>query len=90
MIKELQALCLNVTVLNDSLEPIKIKESVEEELEELQVNIEGTEGFVPAPPTEEPVEVEEEPEEDIEEDFGDLPLDGFGEELEFDDFNDEH
>jgi DNA-directed RNA polymerase subunit beta len=90
LIKELQALCLNVKVLNDDNQEIKLKESVEEELEELDVNIEGTEEFVPATPGEEYVEGEDETEEEIELDYDDLPLDDFQDELELDDFNDEH
>jgi len=92
LIKELQALCLNVKVLNDDNEEIRLKESVEEELEELEVNIEGTEEFVPPAPTEEFVEaeIEEEVEEFEEEPDYDLSLDDFEEDLELDDFNDEH
>jgi len=91
LIKELQALCLNVKVLNDDKEEIRFKESVEEELEELEVNIEGTEGFVAPVPTEEYVEPEEETEEDSEIEFDDnLPLEVLEDELELDDFNDEH
>ena len=90
LIKELQALCLNVKVLNDSNEEIKLKESVDEEMEELDVNIEGTEDFVPPTPTEEYVEMDEEVEEEQDIDYDDLPLEDFGTELELDDFNDEH
>jgi DNA-directed RNA polymerase subunit beta len=90
LIKELQALCLNVKVLNDDKEEIRLKESVEEELEELEVNIEGTEEFVPPTPSDDYVEGEEEVEEEIDIDYDDLPLDEFTDELELDDFNDEH
>ncbi len=92
LIKELQALCLNVKVLNDDKEEIKIKESVEEELEELDVNIEGNEEFVPPVPDDDYIENEEEQEqeEDVELDYEELPLDDFDGELEIDDFNDEH
>ncbi|ERI93018.1 DNA-directed RNA polymerase, beta subunit [Clostridiales bacterium oral taxon 876 str. F0540] len=90
LIKELQALCLDVKVLNDDNQEVKLKESVEEELEELEVNIEGTEDFVPPAPTEEYVETDDDVEEDIDLDYDDLPLDSFDEELELDDFNDEH
>jgi DNA-directed RNA polymerase subunit beta len=90
LIKELQALCLNVKVLNDENEEIRLKESVEEELEELEVNIEGTEEFVPPTPSDDYVEGEEEADEDVEIEFDDLPLDEFTDELELDDFNDEH
>jgi DNA-directed RNA polymerase subunit beta len=43
LIKELQSLCLDVKVYSEEQEEIAIKESVEDELEELSVNIEGTE-----------------------------------------------
>lgn len=43
LIKELQALCLNVKVLNDKKEEIKLREYTEEELEALEINIEGKE-----------------------------------------------
>ncbi|WP_315118801.1 DNA-directed RNA polymerase subunit beta [uncultured Clostridium sp.] len=93
LIKELQALCLDVKVLNDDNEEIKLKESVEDELEELEVNIEGTEEYVPPTPSDEYVEDEEKNEnvdEDVDIDYEDLPLDDFENDLELDDFNDEH
>ncbi|GAB6168960.1 DNA-directed RNA polymerase subunit beta [Clostridium carnis] len=92
LIKELQALCLDVKVLNDENQEVKLKEFAEEEMEDLEVNIEGTEEVVP-----EEVNVDdsytstdEEMEEEVE--FENFPLDGFHEEdLELDDFvNDEH
>ncbi|NLD51104.1 MAG: DNA-directed RNA polymerase subunit beta, partial [Clostridiaceae bacterium] len=43
LIKELQSLCLDVKVYSEEQEEIAIKESVEDELEELNVNIEGRE-----------------------------------------------
>ncbi|MEN2551697.1 hypothetical protein AAER97_03945, partial [Acinetobacter baumannii] len=55
LIKELQALCLDVKVLNNDNEEVKLKEFVDEEVEELEVNIEGTEErTVPTPVVEEP------------------------------------
>lgn len=92
LIKELQALCLNVKVLNDENEEIRLKESVEEELEDLDVNLEGTEEFVPPTPDDDYLESneEEQDEEDIDIDYAELPLDDFQGELEIDDFNDEH
>jgi DNA-directed RNA polymerase subunit beta len=90
LIKELQALCLDVKVLNDDNQEIRLKESVEEELEELEVNIEGSEEFVPPAPTDDYLEGEEDIDEEIELDYEDLPLDDFQDELELDDFNDEH
>ncbi len=92
LIKELQALCLDVRVLNDENQEVKLKEFAEEEMEDLEVNIEGTEDVVS-----DDVNVddsytisEEEVEEDVE--FDNFSLDGFHEEdLELDDFvNDEH
>ncbi|WP_163195122.1 DNA-directed RNA polymerase subunit beta [Clostridium thermarum] len=90
LIKELQALCLNVKVLNDSNEEIKIKESVDEEMEDLEVNIEGTEELIPPTPTDDYLDNDEEIDEDIDIDYDELPLDDFQDELELDDFGDEH
>ena len=47
LIKELQSLCLDVKVYSEEKEEIAIKESVEDELEELNVNIEGREDEAP-------------------------------------------
>ncbi|MCX7921182.1 MAG: DNA-directed RNA polymerase subunit beta [Clostridia bacterium] len=47
LIKELQSLALDVKVYSEEQEEIAIKESVEDELEELNVNIEGREDEVP-------------------------------------------
>ncbi|KYH28803.1 DNA-directed RNA polymerase subunit beta [Clostridium colicanis DSM 13634] len=99
LIKELQALCLNVKVLSDTNEEIKIKESVDEEMEDLGVNIEGTEDEVLPEPKDD--ELDEPVEEDIDDmpdmdEFNDikldydLPLDEIGDGLELEDFNDEH
>ncbi|MFL0270288.1 DNA-directed RNA polymerase subunit beta [Candidatus Clostridium radicumherbarum] len=90
LIKELQALCLDVKVLNDSNQEVKLKESVEEELEELEVNIEGTEELISPAPIEEFIESDDDVEEETELDYDDLPLGNFDEDLELDDFNDEH
>jgi len=89
LIKELQALCLDVKVLNDDNEEIKLRESVEDEIEDLGVNIEGNEEFVPPTPNDEYME-NEEVEEELEIDYDDLPLDELEGDLEIDDFNDEH
>ncbi|MBV4441063.1 DNA-directed RNA polymerase subunit beta [Clostridium tyrobutyricum] len=43
LIKELQALCLDVKVLNDKNEEIKLRESMDDDVEDLGVNIEGNE-----------------------------------------------
>ncbi|MGH4052274.1 MAG: DNA-directed RNA polymerase subunit beta [Clostridium sp.] len=93
LIKELQALCLNVKVLTDELEEIKLKESVDDEMEELNlnVNIEGSEDVAPESPTEEYIELIDEDEEvDVEINYDEVPLEDFGEDLELNDFNDEH
>jgi DNA-directed RNA polymerase subunit beta len=90
LIKELQALCLDVKVLNDDNEEIRIKESVEEEMEDLEVNLEGSEEFIPATPSDDYLDSEEEIEEELDLDYDDLPLDDFQDELELDDFGDEH
>jgi DNA-directed RNA polymerase subunit beta len=47
LIKELQSLCLDVKVFSEEREEIAIKESVEDELEDLNVNIEGREDEAP-------------------------------------------
>ena len=46
LIKELQALCLDVKVLNEDNEEVKLKEFSDDDSEELEVNIEGTEELV--------------------------------------------
>ncbi len=91
LIKELQALCLDVKVLNDDNQEIKLKESVDEDADELEVNIEGTEN---QPEEKEEKEEEKEDsdeyddlrEEDVEPDLEELSLD----DLDLDDFGDEH
>lgn len=47
LIKELQSLSLDVKVLSEEHEEIAIKESVEDEVEELTVNLEGREDEIP-------------------------------------------
>ncbi|GKU27844.1 DNA-directed RNA polymerase subunit beta [Clostridium folliculivorans] len=89
LIKELQALCLDVRVLNDDKEEVKLKELVDEDIEELEVNIEGTEDIVPqTPDVDDSYTSAEESEEDI--DYDSLDFDEFNTDLELDDFNDEH
>ncbi|MBK1810265.1 DNA-directed RNA polymerase subunit beta [Clostridium sp. YIM B02505] len=89
LIKELQALCLDVRVLNDDKEEVKLKELVDEDIEELEVNIEGTEDLVPqTPEVDDSYTSAEETEEDI--DYDSLDFDEFNTDLELDDFNDEH
>lgn len=93
LIKELQALCLDVRVLNDENQEVRLKEFAEEDMADLEVNIEGTEELVTNEGSngdDSYTIVEEEMEEEVE--FENFPLDGFHEEeLELDDFvNDEH
>ena len=94
LIKELQALCLDVKVLNDANEEVRLKEFAEEDMDDLEVNIEGTEEIVNDIPVGDDsyTSGEEESEEEIEFDAEAFTLDGFHEEeLELDDFvNDEH
>ena len=99
LIKELQALCLDVKVLNDNNEEVKLKEFSEDDIEDLEVNIEGTEelgntqsvandSYISANDNDE-VDADIDVEEDI--DIDPFTLDGFHEELDLDDFvNDEH
>jgi len=61
LIKELQSLALDVKVYSEDRGEIAIKESVDDELEELNVNIEGRE--------------DEAPRTDYDDDLGDEPLD---------------
>ncbi|AVQ38200.1 DNA-directed RNA polymerase subunit beta [Clostridium botulinum] len=95
LIKELQALCLDVKVLNDDNQEIKLKESVDEDADELEVNIEGTENQSGDKEEKEDKEKEDSEdnneyddlrEEDVEPDLEELSLD----DLDLDDFGDEH
>ncbi|KYH31300.1 DNA-directed RNA polymerase subunit beta [Clostridium tepidiprofundi DSM 19306] len=100
LIKELQALCLDVKVLNDNHDEIEIKESVDDEIDDLEINIEGNEdetqrlankdNLVKKEDIVENVDDVENVEDDVEIDFSELPLEGFTEELELNDINDEH
>lgn len=89
LIKELQALCLDVKVLNDDNQEVRLRESVDEEMEDLGVNIEGNEEFVPPPPSDDYVE-NDDSDEELDLDYEDLSLDEIQGELEIDDFGDEH
>ena len=68
LIKELQALCLNVRVLNDSYEEIEIKETLEDDIADIDVSFEESIKYEePAqniPENEEPEYQEEYEEED--------------------------
>jgi DNA-directed RNA polymerase subunit beta len=95
LIKELQALCLDVRVLNEANEEVKLKEFVEDDLDDLEVNIENQEEL--QLPVDENIDdsytvVEDEVENDDnqDEDFENFEIEEIQEELELDDFNDEH
>lgn len=91
LIKELQALCLDVKVLAGDNEEVKLRDSVDEGLESLDVNIEGNEDGVPSSPPDDYVETDnQDADDDIELDYDDLPLDDLQNGLELEDFNDEH
>ncbi|NFO25270.1 DNA-directed RNA polymerase subunit beta, partial [Clostridium botulinum] len=98
LIKELQALCLDVKVLSGDNEEITIRESVDEEMEDLGVNIEGNEDEIISVTQQSKDDSEEAIEDmnDIDEfdemklEYNDLPLDEFENGLELEDFNDEH
>jgi DNA-directed RNA polymerase subunit beta len=73
LIKELQSLALDVKVFSEEREEITIKESVEDELEELNVNIEGREDEAPLADLEELSEESLDDDMDMEDfDLGDL------------------
>ncbi|MFA9397130.1 MAG: DNA-directed RNA polymerase subunit beta [Clostridiaceae bacterium] len=87
LIKELQALCLNVKVLNDAQEEITLRDGTEDELKDIDVNIEGTEDLLVEKDKEEYLSAEEI---DIEPQDDDLLLESFDSDLELDDFDEEH
>ena len=101
LIKELQALCLDVRVLSSDHEEILLKESVEEEMEDVEVNLEVTE-VLPTQPMEETISMDNEQEEfyddeEVPENLDEEPegleeisLEDFNDNFELDDFNDEH
>ena len=76
LIKELQSLALDVKVYSEEREEIAIKESVDDDVEELNVNIEGREDEAPL------TDYDDDLEDDIEED--DLDID----DLDLDDISD--
>ena len=92
LIKELQALCLDIKVLNDNHEEVELKEFADSEMADLDVNIEGAEDSVKP----EPEVIDDGYEENKEEDLDDIDYDenaditAFDDQLELDDFNDEH
>ncbi len=84
LIKELQALCLDIKLLDENHEEIKLKESVDDEVEDLEVNIEGKEDSFTKEPVKEFIEPIDTDSSDVEEDsdFEDIKLDDFDDELE--------
>jgi len=96
LIKELQALCLDVRVLNEDNQEVQLKELTDDDSEQLDVNMEGTEDFV-APteqngdmPSDDSYTEPEEKEEDIDdEDFDGFQIDSLQDDLRLDDFNDD-
>jgi DNA-directed RNA polymerase subunit beta len=93
LIKELQSLCLDVRVLTDEREEIILKESVEDELGDLDINIEGEEelksGIIVDDKQDEIIE-EDDSDSDLDFDFDELPLDDLENQFELEDFDDEH
>ena len=89
LIKELQALCLDVKVLNDDNEEIAIKELADDDMVELEVNIEGSEDYVESKQQDNNyAEVnDKEKESDNNDDFS---FDDLTKGLQLDDFKDEH
>ena len=96
LIKELQALCLDVKVLNEYNQEVQLRELTEEEVaEQLEVNIQGKEDVLECAQIDDAedsyIHEELEKEEDIsDENFEEFHIEGLEEELELDDYNDEH
>lgn len=94
LIKELQALCLDIKVLNDANEEVTLKEFVDEDMANLEVNIEGTEEVIMQEPegTIADDSYDQNPDEDIDDiDYDEsVDIEELETELELDDFNDEH
>lgn len=91
LIKELQALCLDVRVLNDNNQEVQLRELTEEnDSADLEVNIEGTEEFVQEQQAVESDDNYTSEMEVEEEDYDGFQLEEFQDNLELDDFNDEH
>jgi len=88
LIKELQALCLDIKVLDRNSGEVEIKELADSDVADLEVNIEGTEENE----TSETTTVDDSYDENKEEDIDDIEYDENAEiaELNLDEFNDEH
>ena len=93
LIKELQALCLDVKVLNEDHQEVQLKEFSEDDTEDLGVNMEGTEDVTNSEPhadANDSYTIEEDANQEVDEDFESFQLDGLQDDLVLDDFNDEH
>ena len=93
LIKELQALCLDVKVLNEDHQEVQLKEFSDDDTEDLGVNMEGTEEMTHTESnvdTNDSYTSEEDMDQEVDEDFENFQLDGLQEDLVLDDFNDEH
>ena len=89
LIKELQALCLDVKVLNDDNEEVAIKELADDDMVELEVNIEGSEDYVESKQQDNNyAEVNNKDKESDNDD--ELNFDDLTKGLQLDDFKDEH
>lgn len=92
LIKELQALCLNIKVLNDDHEEVTLKEIVDEDLINLEVNVDSSEELI----IDESEIVDDSYDQSKEDDTDEIDydesvdIDELGSDLELDDFNDEH
>jgi len=88
LIKELQALCLNVKVLYEDQE-ISIKDLTEEETVEGDINLEGTEELMETPAGDDYLEGQSY---DVDEEFDDnqISLEDLESGLEIDDYDEEH
>ncbi|MBU5487236.1 DNA-directed RNA polymerase subunit beta [Clostridium sp. MSJ-8] len=93
LIKELQALCLDVRVLNENNEEVQLKEFVEDDAASLDVNIEGSEDYVVDNTSNQEdaedsyTDSEEDSDFEADEEFEVPALDN---DIDLDDFNDEH
>ena len=90
LIKELQALCLDIKVLNNDHEEVTLKEFVDEDMVNLEVNVESAEEIIIQEPeiiADSYDQSKDEDEIDYEEN---VDIEEIENELELDDFNDEH
>ena len=88
----MQALCLDIKVLNNEHEEVTLKEFVDDDMVNLEVNIEGTEEIIIQEPEIIDDSYDQSKDEEIDEiDYEEnVDIDEIESELELDDFNDEH